>query len=75
MTIKISVVVITFNEQKNIGRCLESVKGIADDVVVVDSYSDDGTEKICREHGFFHRQKCLRRWELWKKGKKRIILL
>ncbi|KPK87042.1 MAG: hypothetical protein AMS27_03580 [Bacteroides sp. SM23_62_1] len=48
---KISVVIITYNEEKNIGRCLESVKGIADDIVVVDSYSTDNTEKICREFG------------------------
>ncbi len=51
MTVSISVVVITYNEQKNIGRCLESVKDVADDIVVVDSYSTDDTEKICREHG------------------------
>jgi glycosyltransferase involved in cell wall biosynthesis len=47
---KISVVIITFNEEKNIGRCLESVKDIADDIVVVDSYSTDDTEKICRQY-------------------------
>jgi len=35
--VKLSVVVITLNEEKNIGRCLESVKGIADEIVVVDS--------------------------------------
>jgi len=51
MNVSISVVVITFNEQKNIGRCLASVKGVADDIVVVDSYSTDDTEKICREYG------------------------
>jgi len=48
---KISVVIITYNEEKNIGRCLDSVKGIADDIVVVDSYSTDHTEKICHEYG------------------------
>ncbi|MFZ5552352.1 MAG: glycosyltransferase family 2 protein [Bacteroidota bacterium] len=47
---KLSVVIITFNEERNIGRCLESVKNIADDIVVVDSFSTDATEKICREH-------------------------
>jgi len=51
MKIKLSVVVITYNEEKNIGRCLESVKEIADDIVVVDSYSSDRTEEICREYG------------------------
>ena len=47
----LSVVIITFNEERNIGRCLESVKGIADDVVVLDSYSTDRTEAIVRERG------------------------
>ncbi len=51
MIVKISVVVITYNEEKNIGRCLDSVKGVADDIVVVDSYSTDDTEKICMEYG------------------------
>jgi len=49
--IKLSVVIITLNEEKNIGRCLESVKDIADDIVIVDSYSTDDTEKICAEYG------------------------
>jgi glycosyltransferase involved in cell wall biosynthesis len=48
---KISVVIITFNEEKNIGRCLNSVKDIADEIVVVDSFSTDQTEMICREFG------------------------
>ncbi|MDA3823063.1 MAG: glycosyltransferase family 2 protein [Bacteroidales bacterium] len=51
MRIEISVVVITYNEAKNIGRCLESVKEIADDIVVVDSYSTDRTGEICLELG------------------------
>jgi glycosyltransferase involved in cell wall biosynthesis len=51
MTVKISVVVIAYNEEKNIGRCLASAKEIADDIVVVDSYSSDRTEEICKEHG------------------------
>jgi glycosyltransferase involved in cell wall biosynthesis len=44
---KISVVIITFNEEHNIARCLDSVKDIADDVVVVDSFSTDNTKAIC----------------------------
>jgi glycosyltransferase involved in cell wall biosynthesis len=47
----ISIVIITYNEEKNIGRCLDSVKGLTDDVVVVDSFSTDKTESICREKG------------------------
>lgn len=48
--IKLSVVIITLNEEKNIARCLESVKGIADEVVVVDSLSTDGTKAICESY-------------------------
>ncbi|MFA6128723.1 MAG: glycosyltransferase family 2 protein [Bacteroidales bacterium] len=49
--IKISAVIITYNEEKDIGRCLESVMDIADEVFVLDSFSTDGTETICRDHG------------------------
>lgn len=45
--IKLSVVIITFNEEKNIGRCIDSVQDIADDIVVLDSFSTDKTEEIC----------------------------
>jgi glycosyltransferase involved in cell wall biosynthesis len=47
---KISVVIITLNEEKNIERCLKSVVDIADDIVVVDSYSTDKTEEICNKY-------------------------
>jgi glycosyltransferase involved in cell wall biosynthesis len=49
--IQLSVVIITFNEEKNIGRSLDSVKDIADDIVVVDSFSKDKTEEICKIKG------------------------
>jgi glycosyltransferase involved in cell wall biosynthesis len=42
--------IITYNEQANIGRCLDSLAGIADDIVVVDSYSQDRTAEICAAH-------------------------
>lgn len=48
---KISVVIITFNEERDIARCIASVKPVADDIVVVDSFSSDGTERIARENG------------------------
>lgn len=48
---QLSVVVITYNEERNLARCLASVQGVADDVVVVDSFSTDGTEAIARAHG------------------------
>ncbi|MCK5464272.1 MAG: glycosyltransferase, partial [Bacteroidales bacterium] len=47
----ISVIIITLNEERNIGRCLESVNDIADEIVVVDSYSTDDTGKICKLYG------------------------
>jgi glycosyltransferase involved in cell wall biosynthesis len=48
---KISVVIITFNEEKNIARCINSVKEIADEIIVVDSFSTDTTCKIAEELG------------------------
>jgi glycosyltransferase involved in cell wall biosynthesis len=49
--ISLSVAVITFNEEKNIGRCLDSVREIADDIIVVDSFSADKTREICLSRG------------------------
>jgi glycosyltransferase involved in cell wall biosynthesis len=48
---QISVVIIARNEEKNIGRCLDSVQGIADEIVVVDSGSTDRTVEICKAKG------------------------
>lgn len=48
---QLSVVIITLNEEKNLGRCLAAVKEVADDVVVVDSFSTDRTEAIAKERG------------------------
>jgi glycosyltransferase involved in cell wall biosynthesis len=45
---EISAVIITLNEEKNIERCIASLAGVADDIVVVDSFSTDQTEAICR---------------------------
>ncbi len=45
---KLSVVIITLNEEKNIQRCLDSVMPVADEIVVVDSLSTDKTEQICK---------------------------
>lgn len=48
---KISAVIITLNEARNISRCLRSLEGIADEVVVLDSGSTDATQELCRAHG------------------------
>jgi len=45
----LSVVIITHNEEENIKDCLESVKW-ADEVIVVDSESDDATARICKSY-------------------------
>ena len=47
---KLSVVIITYNEEKNIERCLKSVLEIADEIVVLDSFSADETENICKKY-------------------------
>ena len=43
---KLSVVIITYNEEKNIARCINSVNQIADEIIVVDSHSIDKTKEI-----------------------------
>ena len=48
---KISIVIITKNEEKNIPRCLESVKELSDEILVVDDHSTDRTAEICRSSG------------------------
>jgi len=49
--VKLSAVVITFNEEKNIERCLLSLQEVADEILVVDSYSEDKTQEICARFG------------------------
>lgn len=47
---KLSVLIITFNEERNIERCLKSVLKVADEIVVVDSFSNDKTKEICEKY-------------------------
>ncbi len=49
--VKISAVIITLNEEKNIERCIRSVQSVADEILVVDSFSTDRTEQICKDLG------------------------
>lgn len=49
--IQLSVVVMTYNEAANIGRCLGSVQDLADEIVVVDSHSTDETAAIAEQLG------------------------
>jgi glycosyltransferase involved in cell wall biosynthesis len=48
--VKISAVILTLNEERNIGRCLESLVDIVDEIVVIDSFSTDKTEEIVKRH-------------------------
>lgn len=45
---KLSVVIITKNEERNIERCLKSIMPVADEIIIVDSLSTDKTEEICK---------------------------
>lgn len=47
----ISVVIATHNEEKNLARCLESVKSFADEIVIVDGDSTDQTVAIAESFG------------------------
>jgi glycosyltransferase involved in cell wall biosynthesis len=46
---KISVVIICKNEEEEIGRCLESLQGVTDDIVVLDNGSTDNTKSIVQQ--------------------------
>ncbi|HKK80580.1 MAG TPA: glycosyltransferase family 2 protein [Phaeodactylibacter sp.] len=49
--VKISGLIITLNEERNIGDCIRSMQAVVDEVVVVDSFSTDRTPEICKELG------------------------
>ena len=46
----ISVVIITLNEERNIKRCLDSIIDVADEIIVIDSFSTDSTREICNKY-------------------------
>jgi len=48
--IQLSAVIITYNEEKNIARCIESLIDVADEIVVLDSFSTDKTPEICNSY-------------------------
>ncbi|MFK8036647.1 MAG: glycosyltransferase family 2 protein [Crocinitomicaceae bacterium] len=56
----LSVVIITFNEARNIERAIKSVINISDDIIIVDSYSTDETKSICQKFNVTFIQ---RKWE------------
>jgi len=48
---RISVCIVTYNEEANIVRTLQSVKGLADEIIVVDSHSTDKTAAVAQSCG------------------------
>ncbi|MCM1347929.1 MAG: glycosyltransferase family 2 protein [Firmicutes bacterium] len=48
---KISATILTHNEAAHIEACLESLRDVADEIIVVDSFSTDATVDICRNYG------------------------
>ena len=55
---KISAVIITKNEERNLGRCLDSLSGMVEEIIVVDSFSEDSTREIAEKAGarFFQKE-------------------
>jgi glycosyltransferase involved in cell wall biosynthesis len=52
---KLSAVIITYNEEEHLQTCLTSLKDVADEIVVLDSFSTDKTKEICLDAGVrFH---------------------
>lgn len=47
----VSLSIITFNEERNLERCLRSAEGLAEEIVVLDSGSTDGTREIAERFG------------------------
>ena len=46
--VDLTVVILTKNEEKNLRKCIESFHGVAKRFVIVDSFSTDGTEALCK---------------------------
>src|SRR3712207_3131862 len=49
-SLPISVIILTYNESKNIAACLDSVKEFSDDIIIVDSGSTDNTLEIAASY-------------------------
>ncbi len=50
-TPSLTAIILTYNEEIHLQRCLDSLKGVCREIVVIDSYSTDRTEEIAINHG------------------------
>ena len=57
---KISATIITFNEEAGIAACIESLRDIVDEIIIVDSFSTDSTVEICKALGHHVTQRKMR---------------
>ena len=57
---QITATIITLNEERNIGRCIDALLPVADEIVVLDAFSSDRTPTICKEKGVRFEQ---REWQ------------
>lgn len=48
---KLSVGIITYNEERNLPKTLEAIKNIADEIIIVDSHSKDNTVEVAKSYG------------------------
>lgn len=51
MKLPISAIILTYNEELNLDRCLKSIKDWVSEIFIVDSYSTDGTAQIVKRYG------------------------
>jgi glycosyltransferase involved in cell wall biosynthesis len=48
---RLSIIILTYNEEKNIEKCLRSLKEFNAPIYIIDSFSNDSTEQIARLYG------------------------
>jgi len=65
----ISAAIITLNEERNIERCIRSLQPVADEIVVLDSFSSDATAAICADFGVRFEQ---REWQGYSASKNHL---
>ena len=57
MNNSIAAIILTYNEEKHISRCINSLKNICEEIFVIDSFSKDRTVEIAKELGVYEQVK------------------